>query len=82
MPLRRSFVVVGEPVRAVAPSSPPHACDPSQIPNPSHVKWLRPTAVSSGSVAASATDGQGASDGTNSAAGTGVSTFVATFSPI
>ena len=47
-----------------------------------HVKWLRPTAVSSGSVAASATDDQGVSDGINSAAGTGVSTFVATFSPI
>ena len=46
-----------------------------------HVKWLRGTAVSSGSPAANATDAQGVSDNTNSAAGTGVSGYVVTFSP-
>ena len=45
-----------------------------------HVKWLRVSAVSSGSTAANETDVQGASDNTNSAAGTGVSIYVATFS--
>ena len=47
-----------------------------------HVKWLRGSAISDGDSAAQATDPQGTSDGGNSAAGTGVSTFTATFSPI
>ena len=47
-----------------------------------HVKWLRPVAVSPGSVADNPTVGQAKGINSSGAAGTGVSTFAGTFSPV
>ena len=47
-----------------------------------HVKWLRPTAISPGFTADNATGIQGQQTYGDQAAGTGVSTFAGTFSPI
>jgi prepilin-type N-terminal cleavage/methylation domain-containing protein/prepilin-type processing-associated H-X9-DG protein len=46
-----------------------------------HAKWLRGSAVSDGDSPTDPNSAQGAFDGGNGAAGTNVSTFVATFSP-
>ena len=47
-----------------------------------HVKWLRGSAISDGDSPSDPNSAQGAFDGGNGAAGTSVSTFVATFSPV